>query len=656
MSIFQKQRNCGVFHCYSPVIGILRPLTPRQTFHQSSPLSSQPLQPHDDDDELFAKENLFPPPSDEMIRRHGMPLLARAAHHARMGRTLAYDMYPSRNADDLDLNRKKVEYSYSDMLSMSTHIHKFFMKQKKKMPLTNDSISGNVSKSEFHQIDLSRPPPRIAFLCDPGPLYVATQFAAWSSGSIAVPLCTSHRSKELAYVLQDSDPTFVIDGMHTLSEGRDLRAAARDAGKMDRYWCLDDILSDYHKNPVDQDHKEDVQGSTYALGNGGDIISVDSPAMIIYTSGTTGNPKGVVHTHRNLYHQVTDLIQAWKWTHDDAILHFLPLHHVHGVINKLGCAVWAGGSVEFMKFHPVRLWERLAEASKKPYLAVEHSNNNSECIPRRAPTLFMAVPTIYAKMLEVIPQLPASIRPWEFMSRSPIRLMVSGSAALPTGIHNRWKAATGQTILERYGMTEMAMALSNPLEPVEGRLPGYVGMPLPSVEVKIIDEDTGELSSSSGELCVKGPTVFLEYWQNPHATAESFDADGWFKTGDVAEYDPVKKSYHILGRVSADIIKSGGHKLSSLQIERVLLEHPDLEEVVVLGIPDETYGERVGVICRLKNGDRTLDMKHLQSWCKTHMASYKIPTRMIIMKDDIPKNAMGKVSKKQLVHLFQDRS
>mmetsp|Transcript_28026 Transcript_28026/g.56009 ORF Transcript_28026/g.56009 Transcript_28026/m.56009 type:complete len:445 (+) Transcript_28026:92-1426(+) len=444
--------------------------------------------------------------------------------------------------------------------------------------------------------------------------------------------------------------------MHTLSEGRDLRAAARDAGKMDRYWCLDDILSDYHKNPVDQDHKEDVQGSTYALGNGGDIISVDSPAMIIYTSGTTGNPKGVVHTHRNLYHQVTDLIQAWKWTHDDAILHFLPLHHVHGVINKLGCAVWAGGSVEFMKFHPVRLWERLAEASKKPYLAVEHSNNNSECIPRRAPTLFMAVPTIYAKMLEVIPQLPASIRPWEFMSRSPIRLMVSGSAALPTGIHNRWKAATGQTILERYGMTEMAMALSNPLEPVEGRLPGYVGMPLPSVEVKIIDEDTGELSSSSGELCVKGPTVFLEYWQNPHATAESFDADGWFKTGDVAEYDPVKKSYHILGRVSADIIKSGGHKLSSLQIERVLLEHPDLEEVVVLGIPDETYGERVGVICRLKNGDRTLDMKHLQSWCKTHLASYKIPTRMIIMKDDIPKNAMGKVSKKQLVHLFQDRS
>jgi malonyl-CoA/methylmalonyl-CoA synthetase len=220
-------------------------------------------------------------------------------------------------------------------------------------------------------------------------------------------------------------------------------------------------------------------------------------------------------------------------------------------------------------------------------------------------------------------------------------------------------------------MTEFAMALSNPLTPTEKRLPGFVGMPLPSVEVKIIDEDTSETISSfdringqiskatsegasqSGELCVRGPTVFSEYWRKPHATVESFDFEGYFKTGDVAEYDPNHESYHILGRVSADIIKCGGHKLSSLQIERVLLEHPDIEELVVLGVPDLTYGERVGMICRLKPDVDGLTLKELQNWARPRLAGYKIPTLMIVMKGDIPKNAMQKVSKKQLVHLFE---
>ena len=207
-------------------------------------------------------------------------------------------------------------------------------------------------------------------------------------------------------------------------------------------------------------------------------------------------------------------------------------------------------------------------------------------------------------------------------------------------------------------MSEFAMALSNPLE--GERLPGYVGRPLPSVEVKIIDEDTGEpipkgvtAESRSGELCVRGPTVFSEYWRKPHATAECFSFDGFFKTGDVAEYDAQNDSYEILGRVSADIIKSGGHKLSSLQIERVLLEHKDIQELAVLGVPDETYGERVGLICRLKP-NATLLLADLQSWCKQHMAGYKIPTLMIVLNEEIPKNAMGKVSKKQLVHFFDD--
>jgi len=585
-----------------------------------------------------------------------------------MGRVLAYDLYTSHsskreNGDDpVGKEDKKIVYSYHEVLTMSTHLHKFFIEQKKKL-------------------DAPAVPQRIAFLCPPGPTYIATQFASWSSGSIAVPLCTSHRSGELAYVLQDCDPTFVIDGTSTLSEGRELRMAAREAGVMDRYWCLNDMMADFsHPSPLEKQPQpqgqliagDEAAGGVheYALGSDGDIPSRDHPALIIYTSGTTGNPKGVVHTHKNIYHQITDLVTSWGWSADDSILHFLPLHHVHGVINKLGCAIWAGGSVEFVRFHPIRIWERLAEASQRwrrdlPSNKDDASGDASNDIDdvRREPTVFMAVPTIYAKMLEVVPQLPTTLNPSEIMRQSPIRLMVSGSAALPTGIFNRWKDLTGHTILERYGMSEFAMALSNPLEPIEKRLPGYVGLPLPSVEVKIIDEDTGDVipnqtgstvSPQSGELCVRGPTVFSEYWQKSHATAESFDFDGFFKTGDVAEYDPTCNSYHILGRVSADIIKCAGHKLSSLQIERALLEHPSVVEAVVLGVPDETYGERVGLICRLRSNELNLDLKTLRLWCRDHMASYKIPSRMIVMENDIPKNVMGKVSKKQLVHLFED--
>lgn len=206
-------------------------------------------------------------------------------------------------------------------------------------------------------------------------------------------------------------------------------------------------------------------------------------------------------------------------------------------------------------------------------------------------------------------------------------------------------------------MTEFGMALSNPLAPVEKRLPGFVGLPLPSVEVKVMSEETGETipkqTAQSGELCVRGPTVFQEYWQKEDATRESFDAEGFFKTGDVAEYDPAVDSYRILGRLSADIIKSSGFKLSALEIERELLEHPDLAEVVVLGIPDDIKGESVGLICRMSSrAARVIDLDELRAWCRDRIASYKIPSAMLVM-ETIPKNAMGKVNKKQLVHLFQ---
>ncbi len=550
------------------------------------------------------------------IFQNGMSLLVRAAEHARMGRILAYDTYGVKGNTD-----RKVAYSYHDILSSSSHLHKYFKKIKK-------------------QKSVNDPPQRIAYLCPPGPQYISTQFACWSSGSIAVPLCISHRSKELAYVLKDCDPSLVIDGTSPASS-EDLKIAAEEVGIIDRYQRLDDLMLGFDSK---------ANNDNYALGSNGDISSIDSAALIIHTSGTTGDPKGVVHSHRNIHHQVTDLVSSWAWSSDDAILHFLPLHHVHGIINKLACCIYAGGSVEFMKFDPVNIWKRLAESFRK-----SASNESPEEYERREPTVFMAVPTVYGKMLEVAEAgLPENIDGKECCSH--LRLMVSGSAALPAGIHRRWKKLTGHTILERYGMTEFAMALSNPLAPVEKRLPGYVGLPLPSVEVKIVSEDTGDIipkeTAQSGELYVKGPTVFQEYWQKEDATRKSFDAEGFFKTGDVVEYDSVVDSYRVLGRLSADIIKSSGYKLSALEIERELLEHPALAEVVILGVPDEIKGERVALICRLSSSHKRFELKEVQAWCKERIANYKIPSVMIVM-ESIPKNAMGKVSKKQLVHLFQ---
>lgn len=311
----------------------------RSSFDDGREISSPP----------FSGDALFPSPTDRNLRVHGMPLLARAAHHARRGRALAYcDLRSSGSGGGGDGDgriagrSKRIEHSYHDILSISTRLHDFFVAQRKGMPAAAASAAA---------ADTNAPPQRIAFLCPPGPLYVATMFAAWSSGSVAVPLCVSHKRAELAYVLKDSDPAFVLDGTSALEEGRELRLAARDAGAMGRYWCLDDVLASHppprlgasegtsseqtRQSSTEGEsggagHTAGSDGAKYALGANGHIPSKKHPALIIYTSGTTGNPKGVVHTHENLYHQVTDLVTSWGWTSNDSILHFLPLHHVHG--------------------------------------------------------------------------------------------------------------------------------------------------------------------------------------------------------------------------------------------------------------------------------------------------------------------------------------
>ncbi|MFK7846515.1 MAG: acyl-CoA synthetase, partial [Rhodothermales bacterium] len=358
-------------------------------------------------------------------------------------------------------------------------------------------------------------------------------------------------------------------------------------------------------------------------------ISQDRRAMILYTSGTTSKPKGVVSTHANISSQVSCLIDAWGWTKEDQILHVLPLHHTHGIINVLLCALWAGATCRMLSgFDAARVWHAF----------------------RTFPlTLFMAVPTIYAKLIQYWDHAPASERVQLSVACQKFRLMVSGSAALPISVLKKWEMVSRQRLLERYGMTEIGMALSNPLH--EERRPGTVGHPLPGVELQLVDDggQVVERDGVSGEVQIKGPNVFLEYWRKPEATQEAFQ-DGWFLTGDIG----VKENgyFRLLGRNSVDIIKTGGYKVSALEIEEVLRTHPSIAECAVIGMPDEEWGERVCAGIVLQEKAALVDAE-LKTWAKERLAPYKVPTRIAVL-EDLPRNVMGKVTKPALRAVFAE--
>jgi malonyl-CoA/methylmalonyl-CoA synthetase len=459
---------------------------------------------------------------------------------------------------------------------------------------------------------------RVAFLIPPGFEYVATQWGIWRAGGIAVPLCVSHPRPELEYVITNSGASIIV--AHPNFESI-LRSRSVSAGEsLAEEHNLRFILT-----------SETLPSNIARLPE----VDITRRALILYTSGTTGKPKGVVTTHQNIQAQVTSLIAAWEWTSSDSpaetlrerILHILPLHHIHGIINVLTCALWAGAECHLLsKFDTETVWNRIGEGNL---------------------TLFMAVPTIYVKLITA----------WENASRerqktmsegcAKMRLMVSGSAALPVKVVEKWQTISGHFLLERYGMTEIGMALSNPLH--GERLAGYVGKPLPKVEVRLVDEN-GKLvpTGTPGEIQVKGPGVFLEYWQNPEATAKAF-RDGWFCTGDTAVVE--NGSYRILGRMSVDIIKTGGYKVSALEIEEVLRSHPDIQECAVVGVADIEWGERVCAALVLQ-GAKPLTLESFRSWAKERLAVYKVPTQILIV-EELPHNAMGKVTKPTVVELFK---
>ncbi|KAG8437583.1 hypothetical protein GDO86_008335 [Hymenochirus boettgeri] len=484
----------------------------------------------------------------------------------------------------------------------------------------------------------NREPDRVSFLCPNNSSYVECQWAIWMSGAIAVPLCKSHPPPELKYVLQDSQSALVVAEENYANLVTPL---AEELG-------IPILTMSASSNLHVKEQLQEANTSQFELDwkNRG--------AMIIYTSGTTGRPKGVLSTHYNLYAMVTALISEWGWTKEDSILHVLPLHHVHGVVNKLLCPLWIGATcVMLPEFNSKKVWQHF--------------------LNREMPSInvFMAVPTIYSKLIEYYEQNFTRSNVQEFVRaacQERIRLMVSGSSALPVPLLERWQEITGHTLLERYGMTEIGMALTNPLHGT--RLPGAVGNPLPGVEVRIVTENpwkegilytvhaqgdsTGTkvsvgLENREGELHVRGPAVFKEYWRKPQETQETFTFDGWFKTGDTAVYKD--NTYWILGRTSVDIIKSGGYKISALEVERHLLAHPSITDAAVIGAPDGTWGQRVVAIVKLRDG-HVLSLQDLKEWARAVMAPYCIPAELIRV-EEIPRNHMGKINKKQLlVHFY----
>lgn len=443
---------------------------------------------------------------------------------------------------------------------------------------------------------------RVAFLVPSTFDYPALQWGIWRAGGIAVPLCTMHPAGELAYVIENSDASIVV--AHPEYESL-LRPVAEQLNR--RFYLTTEL------------QEKEVAGTLPE-------VDPERAAMIVYTSGTTSKPKGAVTTHNNTASQIECLIEAWGWTPDDQILLFLPLHHVHGIVNVLCCALWAGATCEMLpRFEADLVWDRLKSGEV---------------------TLFMAVPTIYARLVKSWNSADDAEKQVLTEACQKLRLMVSGSAALPVSTLDEWREISGHTLLERYGMTEIGMALSNPLH--GERRPGHVGSPLPGVEVRLVDEKNQQVADGSpGEIQVRGGNVFREYWQRPEATAEAF-VDGWFKTGDVAICED--NVYRILGRNSVDIIKTGGYKVSALEIEEELRTHEAIDQCAVVGVPDAEWGERVSVAVVLNDG-KSLDLDTLRSWAKERLALYKVPSQLLI-QEELPRNAMGKVMKPEVTKLF----
>ena len=351
-----------------------------------------------------------------------------------------------------------------------------------------------------------------------------------------------------------------------------------------------------------------------------DRLGSEDTAIVLYTSGTTGPPKGVMIPRRAIVSNLDALAEIWEWTGADRLAHGLPLFHVHGIVLGILGPLRRGGQVEHVgRFSPAALADAL----------------------RAGATMVFGVPTMYhriAREAEVDPAIAAAFR--------SARLLVSGSAPLPAIEHECIERLTGQRIVERYGMTETLMNVS--VRASGERTPGFVGLPLPGVDLRLVDDDGAPFETSDGEtigeIQIRGPNLFAGYLNRPDATAEAF-RDGWFQTGDLATRAP-SGYIRIVGRRATDLIKSGGYKIGAGEIEAALLEHPGVAEAAVAARPDPDLGERVAAWVVRREGAE-VDADDLTRHVATLLSPYKRP-REIHFVAELPRNEMGKVLKKSL--------
>jgi len=448
-----------------------------------------------------------------------------------------------------------------------------------------------------------RPGDRVAVQADKHWQVLALYLGCLRAGLVYLPLNTAYQKHELAFFFDDAKPRVIVCRPEALGM---VKTLAGDATVL--------VLDANGGEVADRASREDTTFETVTS-------RPDDLAAILYTSGTTGRAKGAMLTHRNLASNALALVDAWGFTRGDAVLHALPIYHVHGLFVAVHCALLSGARL---------LW--LPKFDAKEVTALLPSA-----------TVMMGVPTFYARLLRE----PAFTRD----ACGNVRLFISGSAPLLAETFAEFESRTGHAILERYGMTETGMITSNPLDGV--RAAGTVGRPLHGVSVRITAEDGNVCGPGSvGAVEVRGPNVFAGYWQMPDKTREEFTADGWFRTGDVGEWvaeGPAKDYLRLAGRAK-DMIISGGLNVYPKEIEEIVDAMPGVAESAVIGVPDPDFGEAVTAVVVAANG-QSIDGDAVIAALRREIAAYKVPKRVHIVAE-LPRNAMGKVQKNVLRERF----